>query len=281
MEKRFSIALGTFDGVHIGHRAVLAAAAEVEHAVPLAVTFREPPSAEKAAEKLISLESKLELLRNIGFEAEVLDFESVRELSAEEFSDRLFSKYKVASIACGFNYRFGKNASGDTALLEEYCRKRGVGFAACPPVLYRGEAVSSTRIREALSDGRMSEVSAMLGYDWFVSAEVLHGDARGRTIGFPTVNQLPEDRTATPRHGVYRSSVLLDGKEYPAVTNFGIRPSFKQERPSYETHIIGFSGELYGKTLRVSLKEYLREEKRFSSLEELKRALEEDIRACK
>lgn len=321
MRKKVSIALGTFDGLHIGHRAVLDAALAAAHGaesvavkgaestaahrssfaemhceetesavgggagggsvLPVAVTFRVPPSQTKSEGIIMSSSQKADKLRESGFAVKILDFVEVRDMSAEEFLDRLFSENDVVAVSCGFNYRFGKGAKGDTDLLKEYCAEKGAACNVCEPVMFGGSPVSSTRIRKALTEGRIEEANGMLGYDYGLSAEVIHGDARGRTIGFPTINQIPEDGLVVPKYGVYRSSVTVDGKEYPAMTNVGIRPTFRLDRPVFETNIIDFDKDVYGMRLTVSLKKYIREEKEFASLDELKAAIGEDVDKCR
>lgn len=283
--KETAIALGTFDGLHIGHKAVLSAALSFRNNNAVAVTFDEPPRRYTSGEfipMLMSADEKNRRLVEIGFSAvDVLDYKKVHDIPAEKFLDILFEKYNVKAIACGFNYRFGAGGAGDAAMLTAYCHERGAEAVVCPATVVSGQTVSSTLIRELIADGKIPFANTLLGRNFAISGEVIHGDARGRTIGFPTVNQALDPNIVTPKFGVYSAAVTVDGKRYPAVTNIGIRPTFVLKRPMSETNIIGFDGDLYGDSISVELLSYIRPETRFDGLESLKNAIEKDAQTAR
>ena len=267
MSSKYAIALGMFDGVHIGHKAVLEGAVSSQYK-SVAVTFATIPF--KTGGSLMTTADKEKKLLAQGIdEVLFLDFFEVKDLSPEDFLEKLNKKYPIGKICCGFNYRFGKKASGDTAFLEEWCKKRDIEFFECPEVKMNGETVSSTRIKKLIGEGKVEEASELLGEDFYFTAEVVSGDKRGRTMGFPTTNQLYPENITKPKNGVYQTVVIIDEERYDGVTNIGVRPTFITDYVSAETYIIDFSGDCYGKQVKTALVKFLREEKKFSSLEEL------------
>ncbi len=275
-----AIALGTFDGVHLGHRAVIEGAVKSGETA-VAVTFLKPPKAyfQKNIGLLMTPEDKKKEFEKLGIDRTFfMDFSEVREMSAEDFLRFLTETFNPSHISCGFNYRFGNCGKGDTALLEDFCQKNSIALTVIPPVLWDGEQISSTLIRECLNNGQVVRANKLLGRPFGFTAEIIHGDKRGRTIGFPTVNQMYPKSLTTLKFGVYKSSITVEGVKYKSITNIGVRPTFKTQYVSAETHIIGFDGEIYGQTVTVELLEFLREEKKFGSTEELKNAIEQDIK---
>ncbi len=273
-----ALALGTFDGLHTAHKEVLKLANGCEEKT--AITFSVPPamvSAERC-ELIISRENKEEMLKTLGFSVCSLDFNAVRNTEPTEFLENLFSEYNPDRICCGFNYRFGKNGAGDIAVLRDFCRDKGVELCVADEVEMDGERVSSSRIRKLLSSGKTDQANRLLGYDFFVEGLVSHGDGRGRKMSHPTVNFPYPDNIVVVKHGVYAAVCDIDGTSYPAVTYIGNRPTFRLEGCICETNILNFSGDLYGKQLRVSLVRFLREDRKFSSISELKNQIELDIR---
>lgn len=277
------IALGTFDGLHIGHRAVITAE-KTEYEKKIALMFKEHPQISLTGSHpgiLITPEKERALLKKWGVEAEYIDFGSVSSFSPEEFVDEiLVKKYNARALSCGFNYRFGKGASGNVDTLRRLCAEREIKLNVVSPVEYLNEPVSSTRIRKAISQGQMTAATKMLGRFYSYDFEVKHGDERGRILGSPTINQFFMKDFQVPEFGVYASVTVIDGKSYPSVTNIGVRPTIEgiSEKRS-ETNIIGFQGDLYGKHPEVFIIEKIRGELRFSSLEELSSQIAKDRQA--
>lgn len=272
-----ALCLGTFDGVHIGHRAVIALADGYNR---IAVTFKKPPRAVVSGkeELICTFENKCAILKRNGInEIAPLDFEEVKNISARDFFSFLLETYNPAVIVCGFNYRFGKNGEGDTGLLSELCRKNGVAFKYSEPVEYGGEPVSSTAIRGYIKNGEIEKANSLLSEPFSFIATVKHGAERGRTIGFPTINQEYPKELVKLKKGVYKVKIDIDGKEYLGISDIGQRPTYPIDYIISETFIADFSGDLYGKEIKITPTLFLREEKKFSGLDELKKQLEEDL----
>lgn len=276
---RYAVALGMFDGVHIGHKAVLDGAVKSEYK-SVAVTFAELPF--KSGGSIMTAEEKEKKLLAYGIdEVKFFEFDKIKDLSPRDFLNYICQMYNVAKICCGFNYRFGKGAAGDTRVLSEYCAENGIEFFECPEVIYGGQTVSSTHIKKLISDGDTVRAAKLLGEEFCFTAEVASGDKRGRTLGFPTANQRYPENIVKAKFGVYQTVIEIDGVSYDGVTNIGVRPTYQNDFVSAETFILGFSGDCYGKMAKTSLVKYLRPEKRFSSKEELAEAIKKDAEYVK
>lgn len=274
--EQYAIALGMFDGVHIGHRAVLQSAIDSGFK-SLAVTFDSLPF--KNGGILMTPQIKEESLKAFGIdEVRFLNFEEVKDLAPLEFLERLCHKYKVGKIVCGFNYRFGRKAEGTTQFLREYCEERGIIFDEIPPVTQSDRPVSSTLIKELLNNGEAEEAEKLLTTPFYFKAVVENGDHRGRTIDFPTTNQRYPENYVRLKNGVYQTVVVIDGVEYDGVTNIGTRPTYPTDNITAETYILNYSGNCYGKEIKLEVIKFLRDEKKFGSLDELKRAISENVR---
>lgn len=280
-----SVALGCFDGVHLGHAALLRAAYEAALAsctAPAVWTFLDPPFPGRA-KQLTGLCEKLSQFSEHGIRyAFLCDFQKVRELSAEQFvDDILIGQCHAKSCICGFNFRFAKNAQGTPQLLAALLAAHESTLHVIPEVSVDGSPVSATRIRALLSSGDTVSAAQCLGRPYTVCLPVVHGKELGRTIGIPTINQNPPAMMQIPADGIYASTVTVDGTAYPAVTNIGSRPSITEDDhiPNMETHIIGYRGWLYDKHITVSFRERLRDEIKFPTLDALKAQIQEDIRA--
>lgn len=277
-----AVALGNFDGLHRGHTAVIfnAVKQKVNGFLPCVLIFDEHPQQilnGKTPGQLLSY-SQFELITSeIGCDIFHISFNDVKNMSPEEFvKEILIGKLNAGFISCGFNYRFGKNGVGDTQILSELCRKYSIGLSVAEAVEYEGESISSTRIRKEIENGNIGKANEMLGRNFVYDFEVVNGDHRGRTLGFPTINQFFTDNFVVPGYGVYASKAYADGKWYPSVTNIGIRPTIGNSNPRSETSILGFSGDLYGTRTPVALLSYLRPEIKFDSLEELRLQIKKD-----
>jgi riboflavin kinase/FMN adenylyltransferase len=274
------VALGTFDGLHIGHKAVITSE-KSEYQRKIALMFREHPQKQLTGVNpgiLTTSKKEGELLAEWGVEAEYIDFPSISSLSPEEFVDEVLVKtYNARSIACGFNYRFGKRAEGNVSLLRRLCAEREIKLTVVDSINFMDEPVSSTRIRKAIAKGDMASANAMLGRCYSYDFEVMHGDERGRILGSPTINQFFMKDFCVPEFGVYASYTIIDGKKYPSVTNIGVRPTIEgvSEKRS-ETNIIGFQGDLYGKHPEVFIVEKIRGELKFATLDDLSEQIAKD-----
>ena len=272
-----AIALGTFDGVHKGHRAVLDLPCDYRKT---AVTFLVPPKSVLTGETALitSTADKRRILENIGMdEVLLLDFNAVRDKTPEDFLEFLKEKYNPQLISCGFNYRFGKSGQGNSETIKEFCLKNGIDFKITDPVTKDGNIISSTAIREMLKNGEISAANKLLSEPFSFVSEVIQGDKRGRTIGFPTVNQKYPEELVRLRFGVYKTKIEYNGKEYFGITDIGIRPTDKLDFIISETYRKDFSGDRYGEELRITPLEFLRDEVKFTSLEELKKQIAIDL----
>lgn len=275
-----SIALGFFDGVHLGHKAVIENAAKASQKTAV-LTFSENPSKElfsKTSHKLISNEDKLECFEKLGVDAVyMLDFSDIKDIEAESFlEDILLDTLKVSKISCGYNYRFGKGGKGDTNLIRSFGEKNGIEINITDEVFYENKSISSTKIRSLIENGEMALANKLLGKNFGFKSQVEYGRQIGSKIGFPTLNQqFPKD-FVMPKFGVYVSQVMIDGKYYRSITNVGVKPTVKSDYALAETHIFDFSGDLYGKTISLELMHFLRAEKKFESIEELRKTIASD-----
>ena len=277
--KKYAIALGMFDGVHIGHRAVLKYAIDSGFK-SLAVTFDSLPF--KNGGNLMTSKIKEEALRAFGIhKVWFLNFNKVKDLTPKEFLDRLSGNYNVGKIVCGFNYRFGKNAEGNTDFLRLYCKERGIAFDEIPPVTIDGLPVSTTLIKDLLKNGEVVKAAELLSSPFYFKAEVEEGDKRGRTMGFPTANQKYPKSYARLKNGVYQTVVTIDDREYDGVTNIGLRPTYPTKDITAETYILDYAGDCYGKEVKTQIIKFLRDERKFNSSEELKNAISENVRYVK
>ncbi len=275
-----AIALGCFDGLHRGHRAVINRAAEGKEAglTPAVFTFESHSMKTlggAAAPEVMTFSDKTAMLEQWGVEALFLErFDTVQGLSPETFVEEiLHKKYQARLLCCGFNYRFGARSAGNADDLVRLGARLGIEVAVCGAVTDGGRPISSTRIREAVLAGDMEAAARLLGRPFRYDFPVIRGKQVGRLLGTPTLNQLFEGDFILPKFGVYASSVTLSGKRRYAVTNVGVRPTVGSEVPLSETWIPGFSGDLYGHPVQVSLHCFLRPEQKFPSLEELREAI--------
>lgn len=281
-EKKRAVALGNFDGIHIGHSAVIGCAVSAAQSglVPSVLLLDPMPSrffGKAESKELVSAEEKEHIISAMGAEVVKVDFSAVKDYTPEEFFEKIIvGELGAGMLCCGFNYRFGKGGSGDSTLLDALCKKSGIELCIVPAVLYDNQPVSSTRIRTALENGDITLANTMLGRDFGYTLEVVHGDELGRTLDCPTINQLFSEGMIVPKYGVYASRACVDGVWYSSVTNIGRRPTFENDQQRSETHILGYCGDLYGRQVEVRLLRYIRGEMKFASLDELKNQLAKD-----
>lgn len=270
-----AVALGDFDGIHLGHQSVLRSAAETG-LLPIAMLIHCPFS-------ILTQQDTERLLREMGISPVTMDFEEIRDMNGEMFvKDILKEQRSAAVVCCGYNYHFGKDGQWNVQDLKRFCEREGMRLLVSPEVrTSSGHPVSSTRIREAVCQGDMPLAAELLGRCYTYTIKVSKGDQRGRTIGFPTINQRLDSRLVPPRFGVYASRTKVGAQWYQSITNIGIRPTYQLDVPQSETHIIGYEGDLYGQALTVALVRRLRDELRFASLSALKAQIRLDIQTVK
>jgi riboflavin kinase / FMN adenylyltransferase len=272
-----SVAIGTFDGVHLGHREVIRGSDTVLTFDPHPLSVIHP----EATPKLLSpFPIKRDLIAGLGVEELVIiPFDrGFSEQSAEEFvQDVLVRRLGAARVSVGENFRFGKAAKGTAEFLGEHSEFE---TRVVPLVEAEGETISSSHIRGLVAAGEVREAAEFLGDLFLFEGEVVEGDRRGRTLGMPTANLVPDDAYVCPGHGVYAAwaQVMPDGQRYPAAVNVGVRPTFDTGRGLLvEAHLIGFDDDIYGETLRIAFLERLRGERRFESVDALVDQMNTDV----
>jgi riboflavin kinase/FMN adenylyltransferase len=284
MKQPIIYALGFFDGVHLGHQALLKACRELADQYGFragVVTFVNHPDAlvQGNAPRLInSLSDRKRLLKEFHMD-ELLELpfdEALRSMSWLDFLLMLRHEHDANGFVCGADFRFGHRGSGTAELLQEYCQTEWLPCAIVPEQKMGDVTVSSTHIRRLLEAGEVEEAGRFLGHPHILSGEVVSGRQLGRTIGIPTANLILPAEVLCPKHGVYACVAGVEGKRYAAVTNIGSRPTVGGNRVTVEPWLLDFSGDLYGKKLRLELHAFLREERKFGSLEELKEAILEN-----
>jgi riboflavin kinase / FMN adenylyltransferase len=284
------LAMGNFDGVHRGHRAVIAAAMKRAQGLSkraAVLTFEPHPRAffhpGEPLFRLTDEAAKLRLLASTGLDgAIVLTFDAaLASLTADEFvASILVGRFALSGAVIGFNFHFGKNRGGSPDFLVAEGKKRDFAVDVVSPFMDNGRPVSSGPIRKALAAGNVEEAAELLGFPWFVSGKVIHGDKRGRELGFPTAN-LSLDPACGLRHGIYAVRVAAGGRRYDGVASFGRRPMYDSGTVLLEVFLFDFGGDLYGQSIDVVFISRLRDERLFASAAELTRQMQEDSRRAR
>jgi len=268
------IALGFFDGVHKAHRDILYSAySEAKRlGVPFGIfTFNSESNIKNGSKRLYTTKERLKIFEELSADfVALVSFSEVSSLSAESFvKSVLIDKLHTLVAFAGYNFRFGKCALGDSRLLSELLSRNGKRAVIIDEIRPNGEPISSSIVKGLIEEGRLKEANELLGAPYFFDGEVISGNSKGHSLGFPTVNTEIDEVRIIPRLGVYRSLVLAEGVLYNAVTNVGKCPTLGERDVHLETHIIDFSGDLYGKKITVYLLEFLREEKSFEDKNQL------------
>ena len=282
MKEQFIYALGFFDGVHVGHQALLKACRELADERGLkagVVTFTAHPDSLVLGSTPALINTQADrnmLLRQYHMDAVVeLPFDrALMTTPWQEFISLLRDRYRAAGFVCGEDFRFGHKGMGTAQILRTYCQEEHLPCAVIPQQTLGGVTVSSTHIRSLLEAGQIEEAVRFLGHPHVLTAQVVKGRQLGRTIGIPTANLALPEGVVQLRHGVYACKTSIDGKEYLAVTNVGKRPTVEGRHVTVEPWILDFEGDLYGKELTLRFYEFLRPEQKFDSLE----ALQTEIR---
>ena len=269
-----AIALGNFDGLHKGHMSVINSVLTTKNLSKCVFTFENLSS----PDMLLTEKSKHSLLSKIGIDyCFSPPFSYFKNFSPEYFVEEILIKtLNVKFLSCGSNYRFGNNASGNIDTLKALCNKHNIYLHVSPDITYNNQIISSSKIRQYIKAGNILNANNMLGYDFFISFKVVFGRKIGRKIGVPTINQIPLKHSIPPKFGVYSTYITLNGKDYPSLTNFGIKPTFGNFDPVYETWIFDIEQDLYDTFTPVHFLDYLREEKTFDSVNDLKQQILKD-----
>jgi riboflavin kinase/FMN adenylyltransferase len=274
------VVLGCFDGVHMGHRALIARAKDIARKRGLPLVAYSPES-RKGQALLTTPAEKTALLHSLGCDSVILaDFAAIKDLSPLAFLQKvLWGQLHCAFAVCGYNFAFGKKAAGDGKLLCDFMRSIGGNALVVPPVTFDEEPVSSTRIRALLTDGHPADAARLMGRPYTVTNVVCHGRAIGRTLGFPTLNLPFRDEKLIPKNGVYYCRVHTPMGLFGAVTNVGFRPTFADTPPDavLEAHLLDFTGDLYDKEVSVEFLCFLRPECSFDSPQALAETVKGDI----
>lgn len=279
-----AVTVGKFDGFHLGHQSLISAVLREKEKgySSCVVTFSTDVDAERS---MIYTKKEQQLLCDmlgIDVMAEYL-FEDIKEMSAEQFiTEILLKRLQARVVVVGEDFRFGKNRTGDVSLLKNLEETYGYRTVCIPKVEEAKQRISSTGIRDLLAKGAVEEANKLLGRPYAVFGEVLHGKKLGRTLGFPTMNLIPTMEKLLPAYGVYVTRTMVGGRLFDGITNIGRRPTVdSDERVSVETHLFDYEGDLYGKQVEVRFLHFLRPEKKFSDVEQLKAAMHEDFANAK
>ena len=283
MDQKIIFALGFFDGVHLGHQALLKACkalAEKHSCRAGVVTFTVHPDAlvlGKAPVLLTTTEDRKRLLQAYGAES-IWELPFDKEIMTTHWADFLTRLVEAgaAGFVCGEDFRFGAGGNGTAKKLAAFCESRNMPFEVVPEQVLDGGRISSTRIRELLETGEVTAANRLLGHTHILSGIVTEGKQLGRKLGFPTANLPLPEGVLIPKRGVYATKVTVDGKTYAAVTNIGTRPTVNGQGVNAECHLLDFDGDLYGKEITVAFYAFLRPEQKFDSLEELKAQIAAD-----
>ena len=285
--QRSVLALGMFDGVHVGHQALVRQAAALGRSLDaetVAFTFTDAPGKlfHQPVTSLSTPDQRTRWLREAGADrVDMIDFtQSFADLSPEGFIGYLQERYQIAALAAGFNYTFGKRGAGTADTLRALGEEHGFHVLIADPVLVDGEPVSSTRVRALVNEGRMEDARSLLGRPYTLTGSVASARHIGRKLGYPTAN-LETKELLLPPDGVYATLALVDGAEHPAVTNVGKNPTVAGKQRTVETYILNEDLSLYGRELSVSFLSRLREERSFPSLDALSEQIGRDVAAAK
>ncbi len=285
--KNLSLALGFFDGVHLAHEKIIKRAVSEGQKNSLksaVITFSTSPNSiirKIEPVYLTTMEEKINLIENLGTDyLFILDFKKLVDIEAKDYINNVLIKYFSPKIVVtGFNHTFGKNGKGNSALLKKI---NLFNYIEIPMIKIDNEQVSSTNIKNKITNGNIEEANKMLGRNFSITGKIVKGNQIARTLGYKTANIIKDKNIVTPKYGVYFGYGEIDGKKYKALINFGIRPSVdKFLKETLEVHLFNFDEDIYGKNLKVEFVKRIREEKKFNSLEELKKQIDKDYNLIK
>lgn len=287
-----AVTIGNFDGVHRGHRSLIEKVQSFKQQQPhlrtVVVTFDPHPvevlRPDRQLKKICSTNERVHLLKSLGVDdVRIIHFtKEFSQTPAKEFFEKILIKdLTPALIVVGHNFYFGHNREGTPGKIMDWCQEKNIATEIVGPIESDGEEISSSRIRKLIEDGAVIRASRLLGRDFSINGEIIHGDKRGRTIGVPTANMLAPEGRCIPKNGVYVTTctVIEDGSTFPSITNVGVKPTFNAQNTqvSIETHILDFDGDLYGKHMSVEFRDRLRDEMRFTGVAQLTEQIHKDI----
>lgn len=280
------VAIGVFDGVHLGHQMLvrqLVAGARAAGATPVVATFDPLPgqalSQDPPASTLADAPERCALLEQAGAEAIVIfTFDhAFSQQSAEEFIKRVTAAGDVKRIVVGVDFQFGHGREGAVTTLKALGERHGFAVSVVEPIALGGPVISSTRIRQAVREGDLATAQALLGRPYSVSGTIVHGEERGRALGYPTINVTPPDDKLLPRDGIYATWAIIGNERFRAASSLGVRPTFGGGPRKLEAHLLDFSGDLYGQRATIVFVERLRDEVKFESADDLARQIALDV----
>jgi len=283
------ITLGKFDGVHRGHRKLIRRVVEIarEHDWQTAVfTFAVSPQVcmgARAPRMLMTNEERRDIIRDLDVDLlfECRFTKEMRDMEPEAFvRTLLLEKLHVQAVVMGDDFHFGKDRKGDAAVMEQLGRKYNFIVEVLPKEMDGSREISSTYIREELSQGHMEKIADLMGHPYFITGDIVHGRKLGHSLGFPTINQIPAPEKMTPPYGVYYSRTFVAGKVYQGISNIGVKPTVGGTATGLETYLFDCSLDLYGQRAKVELLSFRRPEQKFASIEELKLQMDRDIQAA-
>lgn len=278
------VTIGSFDGLHKGHLSLISKAVELSkknNVKSMVNTFKEHPlsiiNKEIAPKLIMDNETKIQLLNENGLDVlNLSDFIDIMKMSPEDYILNMIEHYNIKGIITGFNHKFGHKNEGDVKLLKKLSEKYGFELYIVEPVKVDGEIVSSTSIRKYIAVGEIAKANKMLLRPFSLSGTVIHGRQVGRTLGFPTANLKYDSDFVVPGIGVYYTVVEYNGKNYKAITDIGYAPTVRNSDFTIESYMLNFDEDIYEKSIKVNFIEKIRDEVKFSSIEELKSQLESD-----
>lgn len=290
-EKKYvtAVALGNFDGIHIGHQYLLKSnieKAKEKNLKPSVLFFKNHTKTILKKDEnfkidiLTSFEEKIQLLKELGIEiVYVMDFnERIMKLSPELFvKNILLERLNAKLVTVGFDYRFGYKAQGDSNYLKELGKANGFVVNVIDPVYVEGEIVSSTIIRNLIINGYIEKANKLLGRNYCLIGTVIKGRSRGRKLGFPTANIRLNDRYVIPKTGVYKTFTYVDNSKFLSLTNIGYNPTFNEKNLKIETYILDFDEDIYDSIIKIEFMEFIRDDIKFNSVEELKNQMHKDV----
>lgn len=282
------IALGFFDSIHRGHRAIIDKVLKISDdlkCLPAVMTFTNNPYSllNKSAKLVYTYNERLKIFEETGVKVVIkAEFDNgFMDITAENFLNTLFLNCNIRYIVCGYDYKFGSGGFGNVETLKNFCNEKGIGLDIMPEISEKGDKVSSTVIRNLLLSGDIKNANLLLKRPYFIEGKTEHGKKIGSLHLYPTINTAVGTEKLKIAEGVYYTNTEIGGKVYKSVTNCGYKPTLGDESYTVETFVIDYNGEIYGKTVTVIFYERLRDIKKFDSVKELKEQITADIKAAK